>query len=77
MDGLHWVGGAWFLVYGLVIAGPRIYALFMIMFAPPVALVSVTLSGWAATVAVLAALIVAMLVIRGPMRRRRSGPIVR
>jgi hypothetical protein len=65
------------LVYGLRIAGPRLFALFTIMFLPLLALISATLSGWVGTVAALAALAVTMLVVRGPMRRRRSGLAVR
>jgi hypothetical protein len=70
IDVVHWVGGTAFLAYGLVLAGPRIYALFTIVFLPPLALISATLSGWVATVAALAALAAAMFAVRGPMRRR-------
>jgi membrane protein implicated in regulation of membrane protease activity len=72
MDVLHWVGGTVALAYGLVLVGPRIFALFTIVFAPSVALISETLSGWVATVAAVAALAVAMLVVRGPLRRREE-----
>lgn len=72
MDVLHWVGGTVLLVYGLVQFGPRIWALFTIVLLPSLALISETLSGWVATVAAFAALAVAMLVVRGPMRRREE-----
>jgi hypothetical protein len=77
MSYLPWLGGAVFLIYGLSIAGARIFALFMVMLFPALVLISSTLSGWVATAAAAAALAVVMLVMRGPMRRRTQGTLPR
>jgi membrane protein implicated in regulation of membrane protease activity len=77
MSYLPWVLGAVFMVYGLVMAGPKILFAFLLTLAPPIVLISQRLSGWIATLAALAAITVASLLVLRPLlarRERETGP---